>query len=146
MISRKWVESEEWRVQSSPLGGRGWASLREAPTTLWGLGSSFDWQDVVLEEGSLSEPLAAFQANGLEPHIRLRVHDDYSILSMIEAGLGVSILPELVLRKTNYQVAILPIKPMVIRKIGLIAKEKNALPLASKYFIDFLFEHINDLP
>ncbi|MEE1598327.1 LysR family transcriptional regulator [Acidaminococcus fermentans] len=101
---------------------------------------------LLLEEGSLSEPLAAFQANGLEPHIRLRVHDDYSILSMIEAGLGVSILPELVLRKTNYQVAILPIKPMVIRKIGLIAKEKNALPLASKYFIDFLFEHINDLP
>lgn len=101
---------------------------------------------LLLEEGNLSEPLAAFQANKLEPHIRLRVHDDYSILSMIEAGLGVSILPELVLRKTNYQVAILPIKPMVIRKIGLIAKEKNALPLASKYFIDFLFEHINDLP
>lgn len=101
---------------------------------------------LLLEEGCLSEPLTAFQNRGLTPCIRLRVHDDYSILSMIEAGLGVSILPELVLRKTNYQVAILPIKPMVIRKIGLITKDKNALPLASKYFIDFLFEHINDLP
>lgn len=101
---------------------------------------------LLLEEGNLSEPLEAFHQNGLEPSIRLRVHDDYSILSMIEAGLGVSILPELVLRKTNYQVSILPVRPAVTRKIALIAKEKNVLPLASKYFIDFLFKHIEELP
>lgn len=101
---------------------------------------------LVIEEGSLSKPLEAFRQNGLEPNVRLRVHDDYSIMSMVESGLGVSILPELVLRKTNYQIAILPIKPVVTRKIGLVMKEKNALPIASKYFIDFLFSHIDDLP
>ena len=78
--------------------------------------------------------------------IRLCVHDDYSILSMIESELGVSILPELVLRKTNYRVAILQIKPALTRKIGIIMKDKNSLPIASKYFIDFLFEHIDELP
>lgn len=101
---------------------------------------------LLLEEGALSEPLEAFRQAGLEPDVRLCVHDDYSILSMIESGLGVSILPELVLRKTNYQVAILPVKPVLTRKIGLIMKDKNSLPIASKYFIDFLFEHIADLP
>lgn len=101
---------------------------------------------LLLEEGNLSEPLEAFRQRGLEPHVRLRVHDDYSILSMIEAGLGYSILPELVLRRTNYEVSILPIRPTITRKIGLIAKEQNALPLASKYFIDFLFAHIDELP
>lgn len=101
---------------------------------------------LVIEEGSLSKPLEAFRQNGLKPNVRLRVHDDYSIMSMVESGLGVSILPELVLRKTNYQIAILPIKPVVTRKIGLVMKEKNALPIASKYFIDFLFSHIDDLP
>lgn len=101
---------------------------------------------LLLEEGALSEPLEAFHKVGLEPSVRLRVHDDYSILSMIEAGLGVSILPELVLRKTNYQVAILPTKPAVIRKIALVMKDKNELPIAGKYFVDFLFSHINDLP
>lgn len=101
---------------------------------------------LLLEEGALSEPLEAFKLAGLEPSIRLCVHDDYSILSMIELGLGVSILPELVLRKTNYQVAILPIKPVLTRKIGLIMKDKNAMTIASKYFIDFLFEHIAELP
>jgi len=101
---------------------------------------------LLLEEGSLSEPLEAFRQNGLEPNIKLCVHDDYSILSMVEAGLGISILPELVLRKTNYHVAILPLKPVVTRKIGLVMKEKNAMPIASKYFIDYLFSNIDKLP
>ncbi|WP_394926642.1 LysR family transcriptional regulator [uncultured Robinsoniella sp.] len=101
---------------------------------------------LLLEEGALSEPMEAFRKAGLEPDVRLCVHDDYSILSMIESGLGVSILPELVLRKTNYHVTILPLRPVLTRKIGLIMKDKNAIPIASKYFIDFLFEHIADLP
>lgn len=101
---------------------------------------------LLLEEGSLSEPMEAFHQLGLEPDIKLRVHDDYSILSMIEAGLGVSILPELVLRKTNYKVVILPLKPVITRKIGLVMKEQNALPIAGKYFIEFLSGHITELP
>lgn len=101
---------------------------------------------LVIEEGPLSKPLEAFHQMGLTPDVRLRVHDDYSILSMVEAGLGVSILPELVLRKTNYQVAVLPLQPPVSRKMGLITREKNTMPLASKYFIDFLFAHKEELP
>ena len=101
---------------------------------------------LVIEEGSLSRPLEAFREAGLAPHVRLRVHDDYSILSMVEHGLGVSILPELVLRKTNYQIAIRPIEPAVTRKLGFVAKNKNELPLASKYFIQFMMAHSGELP
>lgn len=101
---------------------------------------------LLLEEGALSEPLEAFHRRGLEPDVKLRVHDDYSILSMIETGLGISILPELVLRKTNYKVAILPVTPTITRKIGIVMKEKNALSIAGKYFIDFLLDHIGELP
>jgi len=101
---------------------------------------------LLLEEGNLSEPLEAFRQLGLDPDITLRVHDDYSILSMIETGLGISILPELVLRKTNYEVAILPIEPAVTRKIGLVMKEKQSLPIACKHFIAFLMSNISSLP
>lgn len=100
---------------------------------------------LLLEEGVLSEPLEAFHHKGLEPDIKLRVHDDYSILSMIETGLGVSILPELVLQKTSYKVAILPVKPVITRKIGVVMKEKNALSIAGKYFLDFLSKHVDEL-
>ncbi|MDO4174183.1 MAG: LysR family transcriptional regulator [Eubacteriales bacterium] len=101
---------------------------------------------LVIEEGSQSKPLEAFRQRGLEPAVRMRVHDDYSILSMVESGLGVSILPELVLRKTNYQVSIVPIMPVLTRKIGLVMQDKNAMPIASKYFIRYLCERIDDLP
>lgn len=100
---------------------------------------------LLLEEGSFSEPLEAFHQAGLEPSICLRAHDAYSILSMVETGLGVSILPELVLRKTNYQVAILPIQPVITRKIAIVMKEKNELPIAGKQFVKFLFSHIDEL-
>lgn len=101
---------------------------------------------LVIEEGSFSRPMEAFRELSLQPKVRLRVHDDYSILSMVESGLGVSILPELVLRKTNYQIKILPLKPPITRKIGFIAKDKNELPLATKSFINFMLLHIDDLP
>lgn len=71
---------------------------------------------LLLEEGAYSETLSAFQDQQLKPNIKLRVHDDYSILSMIEEGLGVSIIPELILRKISHQVTILPIRPAVKRK------------------------------
>ncbi len=99
-----------------------------------------------LEEGSYSEPLAAFEKAHLQPNIKLRVHDDYSILSMVELGLGVSILPELVLQKTAYNVAILPIKPELTRNIGMISQKKEMLPIASQYFINFIMKNIDLLP
>ena len=95
---------------------------------------------LLLEEGAYSEPLEAFHAAGISPNIKLRVHDDYSILSMVEQGLGVSVLTELVLHKTNYDVAALPIEPVIIRTMGIVMKDKNALPLASKEFIRHLME------
>ncbi len=96
---------------------------------------------LMLEEGTYSEPMEAFRAAGLMPDVRLRVHDDYSILSMVEQGLGVSVLAELVLRKTNYKVVTLPIDPPVIRDLGIIMKEKHSLPLAGREFLRCLMEN-----
>ena len=101
---------------------------------------------LLLEEGAYSEPQEAFRAAGISPDVRLRVHDDYSILSMVEQGLGVSILPELVLRKTNYDVAVLPIEPAIIRTMSIVTKDRHTLPLASKEFIRYLMEHKVHLP
>ena len=95
---------------------------------------------LMLEEGAYSEPLEAFRAAGITPNVKLRVHDDYSILSMVEQGLGVSILTELVLHKTGYDVVALPIEPAIIRMMSIVTKDKNTLPLASKEFIRYLLE------
>lgn len=109
------------------------------------LGDFADEPFLLLEEGAYSEPLEAFRAASIEPNIKLCAHDDYSILSMVEQGLGVSILTELVLNKTNYDIAVLPIKPSIIRTMSIVTKDKRRLPLASKEFIRCLNEHKNDL-
>lgn len=101
---------------------------------------------ILLEEGAYSEPLEAFRAEGIEPEIRLRAHDDYSILSMVEQGLGVSVLTELVLGKTSYNVAAVPIEPPIIRTMSIVVKDKASLSLASRKFIKCLLDSRAVLP
>lgn len=101
---------------------------------------------ILLEEGHFSEPINAFHAAGLEPKIKYTLHDDYAIMTMVEAGLGVSILAELMLRRTNFELVCLPVEPPIYRSLAIGYKEKDSMPIASKYFIDYLRKHIDDLP
>ena len=101
---------------------------------------------LLLEEGIYSEPLAAFRAAGLEPTICMTMHDDYSILSMVEQGLGVTILPELVLRKQSYDIVTLPTEPMVMRRISILTRNKDELSIAAKRFIELLIKEQSFLP
>ncbi|WP_333648619.1 LysR family transcriptional regulator [Lacrimispora sp.] len=100
---------------------------------------------ILLEEGHYSEPLEAFEACGLKPNIKYTLHDDYAIMTMVEAGLGISILAELVLQRTNYNIAIRPTEPPITRTLAVGYKEKNSLPIASRYFIDYLFANADRL-
>ncbi len=101
---------------------------------------------ILLEEGHYSEPIDAFCSAGLEPNIKYTIHDDYAIMTMVEAGLGVSILAELVLRRTNYDIVSLPINPPIYRTLAVAYKDKNSLPIASKYFINYMKENADMLP
>ena len=93
---------------------------------------------ILLEEGHYSEPVEAFHCAGIEPHVKYTIHDDYAIMTMVEAGLGVSILAELVLHRTNYNIVCIPTNPPIYRTLSIAYKDKNSLPIASKYFIDYI--------
>lgn len=95
---------------------------------------------LLLEEGAYSEPLDAFQTAGIKPNIRLTIHDDYSIMSMIEQGLGYSILAELVLHRTDYHIVARSVVPPIIRTLALVMKDKNSLPIAAKAFMKYLIQ------
>ena len=93
---------------------------------------------LLLEEGCYSEPLEAFRKIGITPNIRLTMHDDYSILSMVEQGLGYSLLAELVLKKTAYDVTVLPVEEPIFRTLTLAMKDRRALSAAAKRFMQFI--------
>lgn len=100
---------------------------------------------LLIEEGNFSEPLEAFRQQQLEVDVKIWAHDDDTVAMMVQEGLGVSILPELVLQGTNYQVDLKPLQPTLYRKVGIIKKDDNSLPIASKYFIDLIHQNINSL-
>lgn len=101
---------------------------------------------ILLEEGHYSEPLEAFYAEGLEPNVKYRIHDDYAIMTMVEAGLGVSIIADLVLRRTGYNLARIPLDPPIHRIIGIGYRSGAALPVASRHFIEYLKQNLDGLP
>ena len=101
---------------------------------------------ILLEEGHYNEPLEAFHAAGLKPDIKYTVHDDFAIMTMVEAGLGVGILAKLILCRANYDIVCLPTNPPVYRQLAIGLKEKDSLPIASKYFIRYLLENVDKLP
>ena len=101
---------------------------------------------ILLEEGHYYEPLEAFRSIGTAPNIKYTIHDDYAIMTMVEAGLGVSILAELVLHRTNYRIVLRPTEPFVTRTVAIGYKDKASLPMASKRFIECLQSHLSELP
>lgn len=101
---------------------------------------------ILLEEGHYYEPLEAFKSIGAFPNIKYTIHDDYAIMTMVEAGLGVSILAELVLHRTNYRIKLRPTEPSITRTIAIGYKDKTSMPIACKRFIGLLQEHLDELP
>lgn len=101
---------------------------------------------ILLEEGHYYEPLEAFKSIGITPNIKYTIHDDYAIMTMVEAGLGISILAELILHRTSYNLILRPTEPAITRTIAIGYKDKGSLSMASKRFIDLLVSHTKELP
>lgn len=75
---------------------------------------------------------------GLTPNILFSSMDDHTIISMVESGLGVSILPRLMLTGYSHNVAIRPLKPKVFRQLGIsLPSRAQASPAALK-FIEYI--------
>jgi DNA-binding transcriptional LysR family regulator len=58
-------------------------------------------------------------------------------MSMVENGLGISILPELILQRIPYRIIAKELEVPAFRSIGIAMREKNSLSLAAKRFIDY---------
>lgn len=97
---------------------------------------------ILLDEGSYSLPVEAFQKEGLEPDIEYKVYDDYSILAMVREGLGVSMMYEKVLNGFENGLEIRPIKEDVLRKVALGWKNWETMPLAARSFAEFIQKEI----
>lgn len=79
-----------------------------------------------------------FEKHYLKPNVKFTSTDDYTIISMVEQGLGISVLPKLVLEGYKHcQIQTLNLEPPCLRNLGIaIPSIKKASP-AAKRFIEY---------
>ena len=54
---------------------------------------------MLLEKGAKAEISEIFEKHHISPNVNFTTWDDYAIMSMVEYGLGISILPELIIQR-----------------------------------------------
>ncbi len=101
---------------------------------------------ILLEEGSLSELTETFQNLHLSPNIRYRVHDDYTIMSMVELNMGVSIISEIFLNRMPYRLTAREVDPPITRTLSLVFRRFETLPVAARHFIDLIVRTYGQSP
>ena len=88
---------------------------------------------ISLLESSNHDVRRAFRALSVRPNIRFETKDDYAVIAMVRQGLGVSIMPSLLLRGNTDGVEIRPIDPPASRTIALAAASDAPGPAASRF-------------
>ena len=97
-----------------------------------------DYPFMLLEKGAKAEISEIFERNNITPNVHFTTWDDYAVMSMVEGGLGIAILPQLILHRIPYKIVAKELDVPAYRKIGIAYREKAKLPLAVKKFIDYL--------
>ena len=123
------LHRDQWRVivaYNHPLAGRD-------PFPLDALASE---PFIYLQEGEDYEVRAVLDSLQIRPNIQYILRDDASILAMVSNGLGISIMPELELEHCPYPLVACPLPQSFYRNIGIAVKDKNALSLSTRRFIE----------
>ena len=78
----------------------------------------------------------------MKPSGRFYTQDDYAVIAMVEQGLGVSIMPELLLKGRQYDLQILPLVPEAKRTIGLAIAAGDKAGPATRRFADYVVRYV----
>lgn len=92
---------------------------------------------IMLEKGGSYEITKLFNEYNVKPDIRFTTWDDYAVMAMVENGLGIAILPELILKRVTYNIITKPIDVPAYRNIGLAYRGKRTLSLAAERFVEY---------
>ena len=94
---------------------------------------------ISLMENSDNDARRALEMAGVKANVKFTTKDDYAIIAMIEQGLGISIMPELLVGQTNH-VRLMPLDNGASRTIGIAIPKDSEENIMVERFI----EHIKD--
>jgi len=99
---------------------------------------------ISLLESSDHDARRALEAAGVKPNVRFYTKDDYAVIAMVEQGLGISIMPELLLKGRHDDLQILPLVPDARRTIGLAIAAGDRAGPATRRFADYVVRYVTE--
>ena len=99
---------------------------------------------ISLLESSDHDARRALEAAGVKPNVRFYTKDDYAIIAMVEQGLGISIMPELLLKGRHYDIQMLPLVPEAKRTIGIAIAAGDKAGPATRRFADYVVRYVTE--
>ncbi|MBR6951535.1 MAG: LysR family transcriptional regulator [Oscillospiraceae bacterium] len=99
---------------------------------------------ISLLQTSAQDVHRALDRAGVRPEIRYTTKDDYAIIAMVREGLGVSIMPELLLKGQMTGVAVRRLSPPAFRTIALAVPGEKEMAPAGRCFEQCVTEWIKE--
>lgn len=93
---------------------------------------------LLLKNGENADALEIFGRSMAVPKVRVTSEDGYAVLAMVESGLGISILPELILKPGTRRIVSRELEIPVYRNLGIGWKEKQSASMAVRRFMEYL--------
>ena len=93
---------------------------------------------MLLEHGGKTEVTELLERSGVHPQIRFTTWEDYAIMAMVEKGLGIGILPQMILQRIPYRIQIRPLAEPFYREIGIAVKNKERMSPVTVKFMEYL--------
>ena len=95
---------------------------------------------ISLLETSDNDARHALESAGVRPNVRFTTKDDYAIIAMVSRGLGVSIMPELLLKGWKEGIEARPLDPPSSRMLALAVPAGDRSGPATRRFVEFVKE------
>lgn len=99
---------------------------------------------IQLEEGDDYEIMAAFDTMGIRPNVKYIAREDRTILAMVSEGLGISLLPELMVRRSPYPLSVCHAPQRFYRTIGIGVKDEKALSASTRLFVSYVCQWVTE--
>ena len=140
------------------LGAYDWVHLRDDPMFAvlpkdYDLGgresfslSEFESREFIMPwQGFDKDIMRILNREGVRPDIRPTAVDDATVVSMVEHGLGISMMTDLTLRGRTERVKVVPVVPFASRELGLAVRSVSDAAPSLRRFIACVQRMVPDL-
>lgn len=94
-------------------------------------------------KGSDHDVQKIFSSEGIKPQTRFILDDDISVMGMVSHGMGVALMPEMMLRTADFELSYIQLEPRQFRSIGIASVPMAESTLLVRTFINFCNDRLN---